>query len=292
MTILEHPQNRKEHLIGIFLIIFAFLCAAILNALVKVVIQTVSLHVILFTQNLLAFVVITPLALRRGWKPLATQQIGLHIARAVTGLISYGLLFLSVKYISLVDATVLGNASPLFLPFVIWVWMGQKITPSLWWGLIIGYAGIFFILRPGMELIQSWMIFLALLASLFAAIALQCVGNLKKNHSVLTILFYFFLLSTLMTLPFALTDWRVFTIDEWKLLLFIGLAVICAQLSLTKAYQFASPTLLGPFNYSVVVFAGVIQWWFWGVIPDWISCIGIFLISGGGLLTLMRLKKR
>ncbi len=285
--------STRSHIIGIYLTIFAFLCAAIMNALGKVGLQTIPLGMLLFAQNLFALCFCIPLIIRSP-SVFRTKHLKSHFFRASTGLLSYACLFIAVQYISLVNATLLANSAPLFLPFVVRIWFGQKIRKSLWISLIIGFLGVFFILNHGdniSTLFNSWMILVALLGSLFSAIALQFVRNLSSTESSSTIIIYYFLISTILTMPLFISQFHMLGQTEWFILVAIGFLLACIQFSLAQAYHHASPTLLGPFNYTVVIFSGLIQWIYWDVIPGFVSLIGITLISLGGILSITQQKK-
>lgn len=262
-------------------------------ALAKVSVEKVSVATILFTQNLFALLFSLPFVIGQGIGALRTKKIALHCLRAVTGLLSYGCLFLAVKYISLVNATLLANAAPLFLPFVIRIWLGTRIAPRLWASILMGYAGVLFILNPSASILSSGMVFVALLGSLFSAIALQAVKNLTSTDSSINIIFYYFLFASIATLPFFLFEGNFsFDLRDWLLLVAIGASLALTQFFLAKAYTFATPTLLGPFNYTVVIFAGLIGWWVWGRVPGLMECIGILLVSIGGILTILMQKRK
>lgn len=287
-------ESFRHHISGIILIICAFLCVAIMNALAKVSLLTVPLGLLLFMQNFWAFCFTTPFLLKNP-KMLITKKWKLHTLRAVSGLLSYACLFIAVKYISLVNATLLANSAPLFLPFVIRFWLGQKITKTLWFCLIIGFLGVFLIINPTAQLsllFKSWTVIVALFGSLFSAIALQCIGNLGKTESFPAIMFWYFLLATVATIPFLVFQWQPLSSHDWIILISIGALLALIQLLLALAYKYASPTLLGPFNYSIVIFAGIIEWIYWKVTPQPMALLGIFLICLGGILVIVNQKQK
>ena len=54
----------------------------------------------------------------------------------------------------------------------------------------------------------------------------------------------------------------------------------------TKAYAFAPAASVGPFIYTGVVFASLIDWLLWGTLPDRYSVIGAFVVVGAAVLAL------
>jgi len=60
-----------------------------------------------------------------------------------------------------------------------------------------------------------------------------------------------------------------------------------AQLLIILAYQHATASQIAPFNYSVVIFSGLIGWAVWHNTLGWISGVGILLVCVGGILSIL-----
>ena len=60
-----------------------------------------------------------------------------------------------------------------------------------------------------------------------------------------------------------------------------------AQLLIILAYQHATASQIAPFNYSVVIFSGLIGWIVWHNTLDWVSGVGILLVCVGGILSIL-----
>ena len=285
--------NHNSHfLIGIFLVTLSFFCAALMNAFGKAVIEILPVEQILFFQNFFALILIFPVWLFNRQPLWHTKRIGLHLVRAFAGLLFYACFFISVKHISLLNATLLSNATPLFLPFIVWFWLGKKISIYLWASLIIGFLGVVFILHPSGDIFNSWMILVALLGSFFSAIALQSIRNLRTTESPYTIIFYYFLIGAIVTFPLLFFRWKSPSIEECIIVLLIGVMLFFTQLLLVQAYRYASPVKLGPFNYSIVIFAGLIGWIWWNQIPSFFDVIGIILVSLGVIISICYQDKK
>ncbi len=134
--------------------------------------------------------------------------------------------------------------------------------------LIIGFIGIVLILQPGAS-VFSWATPLAIVAGVFSAIALVTVGRLNLTEPSARILFYYLLY-----------------------LIGIGLTMAIAQFLLILAYEYASPSRVAPFNYSVVIFSGLIGWAVWNEIPNVLSLVGTLLVCAGGILSVTHHHKR
>jgi drug/metabolite transporter (DMT)-like permease len=99
------------------------------------------------------------------------------------------------------------------------------------------------------------------------------------------VLFYYFALSSLASAPFALWTFRPLAHADWALLGGIGLLMAASQVLILEAYRRAPPVRIAPFNYSVVVFSGLIGWLVWKNTPGWLSLVGVLLVAAGGVLS-------
>lgn len=270
---------------GALLIVLAFFCVAVMSALGKAA-SAVPASVLVLFQNGISLLLLLPWALRHGLTDLRTTRLPLHLVRALSGLLSQALFFIAVKHMTLVDAVLLVNAAPLFIPLVMLLWFGAKIAPVVWWGLSVGFAGVLLILQPSAAMFDNPAALIATAAALFSAIALVSVNRLAETDAPDTILFYYFLISTAAAGAYAVMDWSTPRGEDWWLLIGVGVTMALAQLFIVLAYRFATAAQISPFNYSVVVFSGLIGWWVWGNVPNSIALIGIALVCAGGILAI------
>jgi drug/metabolite transporter (DMT)-like permease len=154
--------------------------------------------------------------------------------------------------------------------------------------LLIGFVGVVLILKPGPELLRNPAALIATTAAICSAIALVTVNRLSTTEPTDRILFYYFLTATLFTAPFLPFGWRQPTPLQWGYLAGIGLCQAGSQLLIILAYRYARPGRIAPFNYSVVIFSGLIGWIFWKNRPDALAIVGVLCVCAGGMLTTIK----
>jgi drug/metabolite transporter (DMT)-like permease len=152
--------------------------------------------------------------------------------------------------------------------------------------LLVGLVGIVLIIKPGPQMFQNPASLLALLAGIFSAVALVATNKLTETEPPTRILIYNFGISTLLLVPLCIWAWKPLTARQWLLLLGVGFSYAVTQYLIILAYRYASAAELSPFNYTVVVFSGLLGWWFFGNIPDVPAVIGTVLICAGGILSI------
>ncbi len=280
----DKPVHVENATLGGFLIVVAFLCVAIMSALGKAA-ERVPTGTIVFFQNFVSLLLFLPWVFRRGVAGVKTTRTWLHILRAVAGLLSQVLMFVAVKKMPLMDAVLLSNSAPLFIPLITWAWLREKISGVVWASLLVGFVGVILILKPNAALVSNPSALIATCAAVFSAFALVTVNRLSTTETTERILFYYFLISSLAAAPFATSQWHSPTGREWMYLTGIGVFMAAGQLLIILAYRQASAGRIAPFNYSVVVFSGLIGWLVWKNMPDMLSLLGVILVTIGGVLS-------
>lgn len=279
------PLPGRSLGLGISLITIAFLCAAIMSAFSKAATQVPAL-LILFLQYAISFLIFVPEAAKAGPGILKTQHLGLHIFRSVAGSACQLLFFIAVKSLPLMDSVLLSNAAPLFIPIVVYIWFRKAVQPFVWLSLFIGLIGIVLIIKPGPQMIENPASLIALLSGLLSALALVATNKLAETEPPLRILTYNFGVSTLLLIPISAPAWRPLSARQWLLLIAVGGFYALTQYFIIIAYRHASAADLSPFNYTVVIFSGLLGWWFFGNVPDWAAVVGTILICAGGILSI------
>lgn len=246
---------------------------------------------IIFILNIVSLICILPLALRKGHRRLKTDVLPIHLLRDVTGVVSYYLYYLAIRYLNLTDATTLNNTAPFFVPIIWWIWMRERIDVHVWWSIIVGFIGVAVILNPTKLIFQEGFVF-GIFAGLASAIALSAlrVLNLKKEPMSRT-LFYYFLFSTIFTAPFAWVYWVPPSGVEWFQVIAIGAATAIAQMLLTVAYRYGTASYLSPLGYATIIYAAISSWLIFDIPLKLRSIIGTILIVMGGTLTYILKKK-
>lgn len=284
--------HRPENLgLAAILTTAAFFCVALVGTLAKVSGKYTSTGVLLLFQNSICLLFVTPVALRGGWASLRTGRVGLHILRAVAGTACWYSLFFAITRIPLANATLLTYSAPLWMPLVAWVVTRQHVARMTWIGAGLGFAGVLLVLQPQGRTVTVGEVS-ALAGAVFLAVAMMSVRWLGATEPMIRVLFYFFALSTVMSIPIAVFDWQPIPAKAWVWLIGLGFAQLLSQILIVVAYRYASAEKVGPFIYSVIVFAALIDWIVWDHPPKLVTYVGMALVIGGGLVALTATSRR
>jgi drug/metabolite transporter (DMT)-like permease len=250
----------------------------------KLVIHNVSILTILLFQNAICLFLTIPLI---AWNrsSLKTKRWGLHLFRDIVGMLIIFFIFSALKTIPLVDGTLLQNTAPLWIPLIVFVWLGIRIRRHLWWGNIMGFVGIVLILKPGVEALSIGALY-ALASGLGTAFSIVVTALLSRTEPTERTLFYFFLFGTLVTLAMAFFGFSIPSKQDLIYLIGVGIFTYLSVLLTTYSMQHGKASVLGPIAYSSVVFAGIFDYLIWDHIPDLLTFLGSAIVITGSLLSI------
>ena len=251
---------------------------------VKLASASLPNSVVVFFRNAVGLVALVPWLLPLGLAGLRTQRLRDHMPRVVFGLMSMYCFFYAIGHMPLSDAVLINYSLPLFVP-LIEGWLGEPIPRGIWGPVFVGLAGITLILKPGSGVLQA-VALVAVLSAVFGGIAQVGVRRLTSTEPTPRIVFYFAAFASLASaIPLPWT-WQTPPASLWLVLLAMGVFATLGQLLLTRAYSHASAARVGPFMYTAVVFAALLDFLVFRVVPDRWSLAGAALVVSAGVLAL------
>lgn len=156
---------------------------------------------------------------------------------------------------------------------------------ATWAGAALGFVGVVLVLQPHHQHFTAGALF-ALAGAILLAVALMSVRWLGATEPMARVLFYYFLLSTVMVIPFAVIQWEPLEPRAWIYLAGVGFAQLLSQVFIVLAYRYASSVKLGPFVYTTIAFTALIDWAVWDHPPKLFVFAGMALVIGGGLVAI------
>jgi drug/metabolite transporter (DMT)-like permease len=272
---------------GAALLVAAFLANTLQSAFARAVGSAMDALMFTWLTFLLALVLLIPLLVVRAGRDLPTRVFPLHLLRGAMGMGGFLLFMSAAKLVNLVNANVLLNTTPMFIPLLAWLVLGQRIPSSLWKALAVGFAGMVIVVQPNASILDKPGDLLGLAAGLVCAIEFLAVKALGRSESALTQLVYFLCIGALVSSLMMVGRFHAITPDQFLWVLASALCLLSFQFLLIRAYSYADPSAIGAFQYSSVVFAGLIGWIWFGQIPNAGVVVGTVLICVGGVLSLV-----
>ena len=277
-----HSDNLRR---GALLMIASGLLFSTTGALVKYISAHLPSEMVVFFRSAMGLLTLLPWVWQRGFHQLKTKRLRGHLLRGLAGVAAMYCYFFTIAHLSLAEAVLLNYSTPLFIPFIAALWLGEKFSARLWVAISTGFAGILLILKPGLALFTPVSL-IGVASGMFAALAMVSIRRLTRSEPTLRIVFYFSAVCTAVSAVPLLWRWQTPEPGLWILLMLVGAVASLAQWFLTRAYAHAPAAQVGPFTYSTVVFAAAIGWLFWGEVLDVLSFAGALLVCLAGILTI------
>lgn len=283
------PDDRPDNAsLGIGLLVAAELVFATLDTVAKHLSQEMPVGMVVWGRYAFNFAFMLPFLLRR--RPaevLRVHRLGLVLLRGVQLLAATACFFTAIRYIPLADAVAIGFVAPLFVVALSVPLLGERVGPRRWTAVLIGLVGTLVIVRPGFAEVHWAYGLMILLAFIFATFVIN-TRVLTRTERPLAMLFYTTLVGAAgasLFLPFV---WQSPTLPQWGFMALMGALGGFSHLLLIHAYRVATASLLAPFQYAQIVFAGFYGWLVFGDLPDGWVVAGTLILVGSGLYVLRR----
>ncbi len=194
-------------------------------------------------------------------------------------------------HLSMAEAFALIFLLPSFVTIMSVVFLKEQVGIKRWSAVLIGFAGVLIILRPGFRELSIGHLG-AILGGFGGALTIvifRAMGPSEKNIS----LYGAGVLGCLVICGIAMVPtFAPPTGHQWLLLAGYGLLGALANVLIMYAAQYAPAAMIGPTQYSQMLWAIFFGYLIFGDHVDGWMLVGIVLIVGSGLLTLVREKQR
>lgn len=275
--------------------ILAMALLAVMDGLTKYVSNTFSFVQIFFFRSLFSLIPLMWYLARTGQlRQLRTERKARHLLRSVLMLLATYCFVYAIANIPLGSMYAIQFSSPIFITILSVVLLNEYVDLPRWGAIFVGFVGVLIIVKPGSDTFQFASI-MALLGAIMIAFATIQIRYLSRTESPGKIVFYFLMISIIVTgalLPF---NWVLPSSFEWFCLIGAGLIGGVGQIFFTMAFAQKNLAAVAPFSYTGILCAVIIGWVFWGEIPGSHVWIGAgFIVASGVFITLQeyRSKKR
>lgn len=290
------PTGRADRvLLGIAAMITSVTLFSIVNVLVKHLGTRYAVAQLMFFRAALALVPTLILILRdpRGVALIRTNRLGAHAARTLLGMFAMATSFTAFRYLPAADVVAINFAAPLFVTALSVPLLGEPVGWRRWTAVTIGFAGVLVMLQPA-AMLQGGAIgaevggLLALSSAVAYAVVAIVLRQLSRDEPTLTIVFVYMSFVTLATMPVLPFVWVTPDALDLSLLVALGLVGGMAQIFLTRAFEFAPPAAVMPFEYFALLATAFLAWLIWAETPTPVSLVGAAIVIASGLFIFYR----
>lgn len=231
---------------------------------------------------------------------LRTQNPIGHFWRGLVGTSAMGLSFAALGLLPLPEVTAISYAAPVLTVIFAAMFLGEKVGLVRLSAVAMGLVGVAIILAPrlgslsgsALDWPEAMGALMALMAATFAAMAKIFLRRLVASEHPATIVFYFSMMSTLLSLTTIPFGWVIPTGREALFLVLAGLAGGLGQGFLTSAYRHADASFIAPFDYASILFALAVGYFVFAEVPTLAMLAGAALVVGAGIWIILRERAR
>lgn len=226
----------------------------------------------------IGLMLILPMLARQGIVKLKSSQLKLHVIRGVCAAIAINLGFYSLTILPLATVTVLFFAAPLFVTLIALLILKERVGWRRMVATLTGFLGTVIVINPGMDGIDTKLL-IPVLSSVFFAVSLILNKKLSTTDSPTVLMFYIFLIATVISAPLALSSWTAPNLHQWMILvLVVSLFATLRTYFDIKAYSIGQASFVAPFQYLRILFVGVSAYMIFGEVPEMNVMMGALVI--------------
>lgn len=278
---------------GILLIVAATFIFACQDAVTKHLAQTYATPQIIWVRYL--FFAVFAVILSSWHKPLKqavrAKRPWLQVVRSLLIVLEIGTFVFAVRVLSLAETHALFASFPLMVTALSAVFLREQVGIRRWAAVLVGFAGVLIILRPGTGVFQIESLIAVAAAAMFAVYQLL-TRVVSQDDGANTSLLYMAVVGAAVLTMIGPFFWLEPTPEAWRFLALLSVTGATGHLLLIKALECAPASTLQPFNYTLLVWATVMGYLVFGNLPDLWTVVGAAIVVASGLYTILRERIR
>jgi drug/metabolite transporter (DMT)-like permease len=284
-TVVAAPAARLR---GIAYMIAGVVAFAIMDALMKALAVRYGAMQIACLRSLSSLVCLLPALLwRRSWDGLRITRPILHMVRGMLGIVMLGGFIYGVRHLSLAQAYSLYLTAPLLMTAMSVPAFHEHVPARRWLAILAGLGGVLVILQPWKHGAFAFLPAAAVvLSTVCYAVSALLLRSLSRTNGRLSLVFWYLLWVGIGAGALAAHDWLPLQPQDMGRLAGIGIAGALGQLWLTEAFSRAPPSVVGPFEYTALLWAFAIDRIFWSASPATSLIIGGVIVVASGIFVI------
>ena len=283
-----HAGARTSLLVPVALMACGNLIFAFNDVWLRWIADDVGIVQSVWGRSVILLVLMTLVLRRSDWtQVLQTPKPHLQIARSCCPVVGSFMMLAAMARIPVADATATFFLSPIIAVLLAMLLLRERIGVEKWVALVLGFAGMLVIVRPGSGTFQLGHVLA--LATAFTVAFYQILTTLvTRSSNAKVTLFFMAATATLVTSCIVPFTWTPTTRVQWLHLGATTLVYAVGHAMYIMAHARAEASRLSPLVYFQLIgtIAGGLL--FYGQVPQIYTILGGALIALGGCIALMR----
>ncbi|WP_156762665.1 DMT family transporter [Woeseia oceani] len=216
-----------------------------------------------------------------GYGNLRTRNWHWHLLRTLLSCGAMFGFFYGLSRMPLVNALTIAFTAPLMVTAMSVPFLGEQVGWRRWLAVIVGFAGVLLVLRPGSGLVTPASLAVLFAATCYAGLAITA-RRMAAEESSFALSVYVMSGPLLMSGLLLQENYATPDASGWLLFVLAGACSACAWIGIVGGYRRAPPVVLAPFEYTALIGAAIAGYWIWNEVPDnWVIAGGAVIIGSG-----------
>ncbi|RVT77173.1 MULTISPECIES: DMT family transporter [Rhizobium/Agrobacterium group] len=284
--------------LGVAVMLLGMLLFALNDAMGKWLVATYSQGQVILIRSAAALIILVPIVWRAGLSGLVRiERPGLQFARVFFSTAELFCFYFAVAALPLADVMTYWLAAPIYVAALSPFLLGEKVGWRRWTAIAIGFVGVLVALKPSSASLTSAALFSILGSAAFAFMMLS--GRQLRNTPDTVLAFWQIIgaaVAGIVAVFLTPSGWLpVQSSFDLAFLGLLGVVAMTAHVLVNRALKLADAATVAPLQYTLLLWAVIFGWLFFGDVPQTSIVVGAGLIVLSGLYIFFRentLKRR
>ena len=256
----------------------------------KFVTETLPLYQTIFLRGVLTVAALALIGMAQGGLRLRFSRADLRVLgwRTVGEILATLLFLTALMHMPIADLSAIMQSLPLAVTLAAALWFGESIGWRRLVAILLGFAGVMLIIRPGGDSFGIWSV-LGVGAVLSVVLRDMATKRFSREVSSVAVSFYAGLSVLIMgavMIPFD--GWKTPTAAEFGGITLAALALIAGYLAVVMTMRVGEVAVVAPFRYTSLLWAVALGYVVFGELPDAWTLAGSALVVGSGVYAFYR----
>ncbi|WP_353212658.1 DMT family transporter [Rhodovarius sp.] len=281
----QQTASPKNILIGVGCMCFAGLLFSVMGGVAKLLGEHYSSVQVSWARAFIHMVFLTAFFVpRHGLIVLRTRRPWLQLGRAATLTASNLCFFFAITFIPLAKASAISLTAPLIVALLAWPMLRERTTPLRILAVLVGFAGVLVVIRPGAAVFHPASLFVVVSATAYGVYQIL-TRMVAPYDSPATSALWSPLTGAILLMAAQPWVWEnPHSLGDAMLFLLCGVLGAVGHYFVAQALRFAPANVVSPFQYLQLLAAVAVGFVLFGNLPDALTWVGAAIIVGAGLL--------
>jgi drug/metabolite transporter (DMT)-like permease len=245
---------------------------------------------VLMLRSLVAVLILTPIVMLNGGLKGRLSQLGLH---GIRNIVHYGGQYAWVSallLIPLAEVIAIEFTMPLWIAILATAFLGERMYGFKIAALIIGFAGVLMIVRPGLTLVPGHLV--ALAAAMLFAGTMTLTKFITRRDTALTVIFMMFAMQTAIGAVPAFLTWQTPAPELYPWIAVLGLTGTGSHYCLSKAISLADATVVMPMDFLRLPLTALAGYLIYAEGIDTWSIVGALMILAANMINILKARRQ